>query len=148
MKMPQDAVSARELFASIRHENPEIAKVERQMGSRLLIARNVLRLRARIGITQTELARRAGMAQPRIAEIEAGGVNTTVDTLDKLAIAFGVDAASLLKTPRVSEGARKEETITVHSRPTDSRGWGRGASIHRVEVTKRNLEVCLTDSNG
>jgi transcriptional regulator with XRE-family HTH domain len=144
MKMPQDAVSARELFASIRDENPEIAKVERQMGSRLLIARNVLRLRARIGITQTELARRAQMAQPRIAEIEAGGVNTTVDTLDKLAAAFGVDAASLLKSPRVSEGARKEEIITV-PRPTDSKGWG---SMPRVEVSGRKLEACLTDSNG
>lgn len=148
MKMPQDAVSARELFASIRDDNPEVARAERQMGSRLVIARNVLRLRARIGITQTELARRAGMAQPRIAEIEAGGVNTTVDTLDKLAVAFGVETASLLKAPRVSEGARKEETITVHSRPTDSKGWGWGASMPRVEVTGRNLEACLTDSNG
>jgi transcriptional regulator with XRE-family HTH domain len=144
MKMPQDAINARELFAS----NPEIAKAERKMGSRLTIARNVLRLRARIGITQTELARRAGMAQPRIAEIEAGGANTTVDTLDKLAAAFGVDTSSLLKAPRVSEGARKEETITVHARAPEAKAWGGGALVRRVEVTGQNVATCHTRTHG
>lgn len=148
MKMPQDAVSARELFASIRGDNPAVEQVERQMGSKLVVARNVLRLRVRVGMTQTELAQRAGVAQPRIAEIEAGGVNLTIETLDKLAGAFRVEAATLLKAERVSSGARREETITVPSRPAESKGWGPNASVPRLEISGRDLDACLTGPNG
>ena len=70
------------------------------MGSRLVVARNVIRLRMRSGITQTALARRVGTSQPRIAQIESAQANVTLDTLDRIAAAFGVQTATLFKQPR------------------------------------------------
>ena len=97
-KLP--GIDARELFAAMRHDSPEIERAEAAMGSRLVIARNVLGLRVRGGITQTELARRVGTSQPRIAQIESAQANVTIDTLDRIAAAFGVKTATLLKRPR------------------------------------------------
>jgi hypothetical protein len=74
-KLP--GVDAREFFAALRREFPEIARAEAAMGSRLVVARNVSRLRVRAGITQTELARRVGTSQPRIAQIESAQANVT-----------------------------------------------------------------------
>lgn len=93
------AVDALELLAALRREFPEIERAEEALGSRLVIARNVLELRVRSGITQTELARRVGTSQPRIAQIEAAQANVTVDTLDRIAAAFSVPTAALFKPP-------------------------------------------------
>lgn len=41
------------------------------------------------GLSQRELARRAGVAQPAVARIEAGGVVPRVDTLERLLRASG-----------------------------------------------------------
>jgi predicted transcriptional regulator len=41
------------------------------------------------GMSQRELARRAGVAQPAVARIEAGGVVPRVDTLERLLRASG-----------------------------------------------------------
>jgi transcriptional regulator with XRE-family HTH domain len=49
------------------------------------IGRNVNRIRRERGLTQVELAQRAGMRQPRIAEIERGEYNIRLDTLAKIA---------------------------------------------------------------
>jgi predicted transcriptional regulator len=95
MKLP--GIDALELFAAMRREDPEIERVEAAMGSRLVVARNVLELRISLGIAQTELARRVGTSQPRIAQIEAAQANVTVDTLDRIASAFLVEAAALFR---------------------------------------------------
>lgn len=60
---------------------------------------NVNRLRRAGGLTQQELAARAGMRQPRIAEIEAGEYNPRLDTVAKMAHALGVEPADLLAAP-------------------------------------------------
>jgi DNA-binding XRE family transcriptional regulator len=99
-KVKAPGVDALEFLAKLRRESPEIQRAEAAMGSRLLIARNVLELRVRSGITQTELAQRLGTSQPRIAQIEAAQANVTVDTLDRIAAAFGVRTAALFKQPR------------------------------------------------
>ena len=88
--------SARAVFARLREENPQIAETERALGSRLTVARNVLRLRMRCGYTQRRLAEELGVTQPRIAQIEGAEANLQLDTLDRLAAFFGVDPAALL----------------------------------------------------
>ena len=95
-------IGARELFASVRRSNPEIARAEAEMGSRLAIARNVLRLRVRAGMSQEELARRVGTARSSIVRIEAALTNVMIDTLDRLASALSVQTATLLSAPPVS----------------------------------------------
>lgn len=90
-----------EVFASIRRKFPEIASMEEDPGSRMRVALGVFGLRVGNGWTQRELARRAGMTQPRLARIEAGEVNFGIDTLDRLAAALQVPVAELFaKKPR------------------------------------------------
>jgi transcriptional regulator with XRE-family HTH domain len=47
--------------------------------------------RKRAGVSQVELAERAGMSQPSIARLERGLVSPTVITLDRIARALGTE---------------------------------------------------------
>jgi transcriptional regulator with XRE-family HTH domain len=47
--------------------------------------------RRRAGVSQVELAERAGTSQPSIARLEKGQVSPTVITLDRIARALGTD---------------------------------------------------------
>ncbi|MFC9993255.1 helix-turn-helix domain-containing protein [Nocardia sp. NPDC127526] len=44
--------------------------------------------RTRLGITQTELAHRAGMTQPQVSRLEGGDVTPTLPLLHRLSIAL------------------------------------------------------------
>ena len=58
-------------------------------------------LRKRAGLSQAELARRSGVAQPTISRIEAGlRRDVGLDVIDKLARALGVSPRSLLQSKR------------------------------------------------
>jgi ribosome-binding protein aMBF1 (putative translation factor) len=54
------------------------------------LAELVYAMRARAGLTQTELAKRMGTTQSSIARIEGGGSLPTIDMLARLARATGV----------------------------------------------------------
>jgi transcriptional regulator with XRE-family HTH domain len=49
----------------------------------------VKQARAAAGLTQAELARRAGVKQPEIARLEAAGANPRISTLNKVVAATG-----------------------------------------------------------
>jgi transcriptional regulator with XRE-family HTH domain len=53
------------------------------------IVKRLVQLRNEQGISQRELARRTGIAQPRIAEIEAGRVSPTIGRVEALAKGLG-----------------------------------------------------------
>jgi ribosome-binding protein aMBF1 (putative translation factor) len=91
-----------DVFATISEEVPGFAQAERELGSRLVVARNVMRLRIQRGWTQQQLAREMGVTQPRIAQIESAAANVQIDTLDRLAVAFGVEPARLLQPGKAS----------------------------------------------
>jgi len=58
----------------------------------LSTAELVLQLRERAGVTQTELAQRAGMAQSAISDYERGRKEPSLSTLQRLAAAVDLDA--------------------------------------------------------
>ena len=96
-----------EVFAAIREDVPEIALVEKDLGSRLVVARNVMRLRMQRGMTQQQLAQALGVKQPRIAQIESAGANLQIDTIDRLAAVFGVEPARLLHAEKAATATRR-----------------------------------------
>ncbi|MDP3803479.1 MAG: helix-turn-helix transcriptional regulator [Phenylobacterium sp.] len=67
------------------------------MDIRALVGRNVRRARIEKGLTQEDLAERAGTSQFYISSLEAGRRNPTVVTLAGLAQALGVDHLDLLR---------------------------------------------------
>ena len=67
------------------------------MDIRVLVGRNVRRARIEKGLTQEELAERAGTSQFYVSSLEAGRRNPTVVTVATLAQALGVDHLDLLR---------------------------------------------------
>jgi DNA-binding XRE family transcriptional regulator len=57
---------------------------------------NVMRIRQARGMSQQQLAERAGLKQPRIAEIERSDANPTLLTISRIAYALGVTPDRLL----------------------------------------------------
>lgn len=68
-----------------------------------MIAAAVRRERERVGLTLTELARRAGVAKSTLSQLEAGTGNPSVETLWALGVALGVPFSQLVaaQPPRV-----------------------------------------------
>lgn len=56
-----------------------------------LIGEAVRERRLELGLSQTEVAARAGMTQPALSRLEAGGVIPTIPVLDRIATALGAE---------------------------------------------------------
>ncbi|MEE8168151.1 MAG: CBS domain-containing protein [Candidatus Hydrothermarchaeales archaeon] len=89
--------------------------------------RELRNLRLKLGLTQTELAKRAKISQPLIARIEAGNVDPRTSTLKKILNVLqenkhgkGLTAADVMKAPVVH--ARPEDTIGHASKLMESYG--------------------------
>ncbi|NLG69890.1 MAG: helix-turn-helix transcriptional regulator, partial [Firmicutes bacterium] len=70
---------------------------------RAVFGQRVREMRTRQGLTQQQLAQRAGMHPAYVGGIERGERNITLDGVDRLARALGVSPAELMASPR--EGA-------------------------------------------
>ncbi len=53
-----------------------------------LIGEAIRERRLALGLTQTEVAKRAGMTQPALSRLEAGGIVPTIPVLDRIAAAL------------------------------------------------------------
>lgn len=63
------------------------------------LADNLKYYRARLGLTQVDLAERAGVNRSHLASIESGTQpNTSIRTVEKLAAALGVSVLDLLRS--------------------------------------------------
>ena len=83
------------------------------------VAERIAQVRAEAGLTQVEGAKRANLNRSLLARIETGSENLSLQTLSRLALAYGVrpeaflanldaDPASLLEVKRVNRrGTRK-----------------------------------------
>lgn len=56
-----------------------------------LIGQAVRERRLALGLSQTELAARAGMTQPALSRLEAGGAVPTIPVLERIAVALGAE---------------------------------------------------------
>jgi transcriptional regulator with XRE-family HTH domain len=88
-------MNSEDLFAKLEDSSPAFREAWALDEPRMRVAQNIYRLRSARGFTQQELARRAGMRQPRIAGLERGDAGSTQDTLVRIAIALDVDIADL-----------------------------------------------------
>lgn len=91
----------------------------------------LIRLRVRFGLSQAELAEKAGLKRPYIARIESGQANPTVRTLGRILASLGfslvLDAEPRSPTPSAADAVasgRSDEPSPaprlLYSRPTVS----------------------------
>lgn len=71
-----------------------------------LLGRNLRRLRLAAGLSQEDLAERAGLHRTYVSSVERGNRNLTLESIYSLAAALGCDARDLL-APAVTPGDGK-----------------------------------------
>jgi len=85
------------------------------MSFRLPTPEEIRRLRLRAGLTQKELARRAGVSQSLVARIERGDINPRLSTLKKIldvineALGVNDKASKIMHTPVIT--VRPDDTV-------------------------------------
>ena len=70
---------------------------ETRLATRRLVAMNVTELRVTRQLSQAELARRAGVTEREVEDVEAGTGDMLIDTLSSLAEGLNVDVAFLFR---------------------------------------------------
>jgi ribosome-binding protein aMBF1 (putative translation factor) len=83
--------SAYEELARDRRGSEEYRQGYAEARRAFLIGQAVRERRLDLGLSQTELAARAGMTQPALSRLEAGGVVPTIPLLERISIALDAD---------------------------------------------------------
>ncbi len=83
--------SAYEEVARDRRGSEEYRQGYAEARRAFLIGQAVRERRLALGLSQTELAARAGMTQPALSRLEAGGVVPTIPLLERISMALDAD---------------------------------------------------------
>ena len=78
-------------------QDPEVAAAQRRLQPKLALGRQILHLRLERGWSQKELAERAGTQQANISRLENGLLNPSVDMLQRVTDALGVELTVTLE---------------------------------------------------
>jgi HTH-type transcriptional regulator / antitoxin HipB len=77
--------------AAEKRATPEYRAAYDQARRSYELGKSVRERRQALGITQTQLAERAGMTQSAVSRLEAGGMTPTIGVLDRVAAALDAD---------------------------------------------------------
>ena len=86
-----DEHTAYEGLARERRGSEEYRQGYAEARRAFLIGQAVRERRLALGLSQTELATRAGMTQPALSRLEAGGVVPTIPLLERISIALDAE---------------------------------------------------------
>ena len=80
-----------EQLASQRRDSADYREGYAEAQRAYLIGQAVRERRLNLGLSQVELATRAGMTQPALSRLEAGGVIPTIPLLERISAALDAD---------------------------------------------------------
>ena len=86
-----DEHTAYEELARERRGSEEYRQGYTEARRAFLIGQAVRERRLALGLSQTELATRAGMTQPALSRLEAGGVVPTIPLLERISMALDAE---------------------------------------------------------
>jgi ribosome-binding protein aMBF1 (putative translation factor) len=86
-----DEHTAYEELASDRRGSEQYRQGYAEARRAFLIGQAVRERRLALGLSQVELAARAGMTQPALSRLEAGGVVPTIPLLERISMALNAD---------------------------------------------------------
>jgi transcriptional regulator with XRE-family HTH domain len=75
-----------------------------QRNPKSIFAHNLRRIRTQVGLSQEELAYRAGLHRTYISSIERGQRNVSLENIFLIAEALGIEPGELLKLPGKDAG--------------------------------------------
>ncbi|MFJ9976331.1 helix-turn-helix domain-containing protein [Streptomyces cyaneofuscatus] len=119
-------------------EDPEVERRREEISLAFDLGQAVHDRRVALGLSQTELARRAGMTQPQVSKLELGGTVPTVPLLARLARAmeavFRMElfGSSIRVTFTDLDGTTPEETATERASAPEAEA---DASAERTAAT-------------
>jgi transcriptional regulator with XRE-family HTH domain len=99
------------------------------------VAGNLRRLRQQAGLSQQALAENSQVSRRMLVAIESGDANVSLNTLDRLAEALGVQFADLLKA-QDTEGLSRVDALAWRGNNAQSRGvlLSSVPAAHQVEL--------------
>lgn len=77
-------------------KNPEFAQLWEEDEIEYVLAKNIIRCRTKLGLSQCELAKRAKMTQTAISRVESAESNVTLRTMKRLAQALHTTVPQLI----------------------------------------------------
>ena len=86
-----DEHTAYEALAGDRRGSEQYRQGYAEARRAFLIGQAVRERRLALGLSQVELAARAGMTQPALSRLEAGGVVPTIPLLERISMALNAD---------------------------------------------------------
>jgi transcriptional regulator with XRE-family HTH domain len=92
----------RQKMARQSKNQEQIVSVEDADGIVRIVAQRLQDIRTASGLSQTQLAERAGVKQTYIYELEYGDTNFTIKTLDKMAKALNADIRDMFPGPALA----------------------------------------------
>ena len=110
---PKGIKTADEVLAAALDADPEFAAEWERLALARMVAARLIAYRSESGLSQRELAKRLGVSQPRVVELESGEKNPQIETLFKITSATGLEfAISIAPVGREPKLVRKVVTDT------------------------------------
>jgi DNA-binding XRE family transcriptional regulator len=90
---PKGIKTEEEVLAEALAADPEFAAEWERLALARTVAGRLIAYRSDKGLSQRELAKRLGVSQPRVVELESGEKNPQIETLVKIAATTGIEFA-------------------------------------------------------
>ena len=119
MRLPDGTKTNEELLAAELAADPEFAAEWERLALSRMVAARLAGYRFDHGLSQRELAKRLGVSQPRVVELESGEKNPQIETLVKIAAAtgleFAIDIAPIGQEPKLVGKAVKNTPAHIYA---------------------------------
>jgi DNA-binding XRE family transcriptional regulator len=90
---PKGIKTEEEVLADALVADRELAAEWERLALARTVAARLIAYRSENGLSQRELAKRLGVSQPRVVELESGDKNPQIETLVKIAATTGIEFA-------------------------------------------------------
>jgi len=90
---PKGIETADQVLSAALKADPEFAAEWERLALARMVAARLITYRSENGLSQRELAKRFGVSQPRVVELESGEKNPQIETLAKIAATTGIEFA-------------------------------------------------------
>jgi DNA-binding XRE family transcriptional regulator len=116
---PEGIKTHEEVLADRLASDPKFAVEWERLALARMVAVQLIGYRADRGLSQRELAKRLGVSQPRVVELESGEKNPQIETLVKIAAAteleFAIDIAPVGREPKLVGKVVKDTPAHIYS---------------------------------